>query len=93
MAYIEIIEGIGLELVHLVLIGTFGFGLIIAAKDFRIAMMIWMMLFMGEFILFYQLDSAAIESWRLCLIAFMLSLVLLILSLFNSYAAKTRGMI
>lgn len=93
MAYIEIIEGVGLELAHLVLIGTFGFGLIIAAKDFRIAIMIWMMMFMGEFILFFQLDSAAKNSWYPCLVAFMLSLVLLVLSLFNSYAAKTRGMI
>jgi len=93
VAYMEIIEGIGLTLPHLIMIATFGFGLIIAAKDFRIAAMIWLLMFMGEFIMFFEYDSTALENWQPALIGMMLSMVILILLLFTSYSQKTRGII
>lgn len=93
MAFLEIIEGVGLTLPHIIMIGTFGFGLIIAAKEFKIAAMVWTLMFMGEFIMFYQYDSTATTNWYPALIAFMISIVLLILMLFGSYSKKARSII
>jgi len=93
MAYIEIIEGVGLTVAQLVLIGTFGFGLIIAAKDIRISIMVWVLLFMSEFILFYEMNSAAVADWQAALVAFLISIVLLILMMYNSYSKSMRNIV
>lgn len=52
--------------------------LVTAAKDPKIAIMVGVLLFMSEFIVFYEMSSL---SWLYALVAFLISLILLPLSL------------
>jgi hypothetical protein len=86
MAWDTIITGsLGVSISQLVMIGTFFFGLIIAAKNFKIAAMIWVVMFFGEFTMFYLQDQTAVANWQQPLVAWFIGMVFMCLVLLTSY--------
>jgi len=80
-------SGLGLSLVDIILLITAGGALITAVEDVRIGIMCATMLFLSEFIIFYELGY---DDYYKPLIVMMLCVVLLIISLMISYPKNNR---
>jgi hypothetical protein len=86
MSWETIITGsLGVSISQLVMIGTFFFGLIIAAKNFKIAAMVWVTMFFGEFVAFYLVDHANTMNWEQPMIAWFIGMVFMTIVLLTSY--------
>lgn len=80
----SIVASLGIGLPQIIMIGTFFFGLIICAKDFRIGTMIWVILYFVEFVLFYEVFPGTL-GWLQSFIAWFVSVVFLLLLLFLGF--------
>jgi len=78
-----IVDSLGVGLPQLILIATFFFGLIICAKDYKIGAMIWTILFLAEFVIFYQYSIG--YDWVQPLVAWFVSIVLMMLLMFMGF--------
>lgn len=86
MAWDQLITGnLGISTSQLVMLGIFLFGLIIAAKSVKIAVMIWATMFFATFVMFYQAAHANILDWEQPLIAWFVVMVALVVLLLTSY--------
>ena len=74
---------IGIE--NLLLLFTALGCIIIGAKDLRIAIMVAIILFMAEFIVFYQLAL----NWQFAALAFLMTIVFLSLALLITYKKQS----
>lgn len=80
-------QNLSISIENLIIVITACGCLVTAAKDPKIAIMVAVLLFMSEFIIFYELSSM---SWLYALVAFLISLILLPLSLLMPDVSASR---
>lgn len=83
----ELYSGLGIGLIDVIILLTALGAILLAVAEMRIALMCAVLLFMGEFIIFYEMGYSDFYKPLICML---LSIVLLILSLIISSPRSSR---
>lgn len=84
---IELYSGLGLSLVDVLVIMTALGSLLLAVAELRVALMCAILLFLSEFIIFYEVGMA---DYYKPLMVMMLTMVILIISLMIGHSKTSR---